>query len=183
MRLIMKNENWTVIQAMRHARHDWMNQIQLIKGFMALGKLEDAERIIETAILQARQEAHLCNLRLPNFAEKLLTFNWEERSFQLEYEVLDHETSVNIQDEWLSEWIDSLFYLIERHIKQYGDNLLSLSIDKADEGLRFFFEFSGIIQNEQLLLEDIQSQLQASYVQQWKIHEYSSQEFLFEVVL
>ncbi|WP_338750407.1 Spo0B C-terminal domain-containing protein [Bacillus sp. FJAT-52991] len=180
---MMKNENWTVIRAMRHARHDWMNQIQLIKGFMALGKLEEAERVIETTILQARQEAHLFNLCLPNFAEQLLTFNWEEHSFQLEYEVLEHEISVNIHDELLSEWIDSLFHLIERHIEKYADNLLCLSINKVDEGLRFFFEFSGIIQNEHLLLDDIKSQLEASHVQQWKIHEHSSKELLFEVVL
>ncbi|WP_238941771.1 Spo0B C-terminal domain-containing protein [Bacillus sp. REN10] len=180
---MMKNEDWTVIQAMRHARHDWMNQLQLIKGFMALGKLEEAERVIETTILQARQEAHLCNLCLPKFAEKLLTFNWEEHSFQLEYEVLDHEICVNINDEWLSEWVGSLFHLIEAHIERYADNLLCLSIHKADEGLRFFFEFSGIIQNEHGLLECVEAQLNTPYIQQWNIHEYSSKELLFEVVL
>ncbi|WP_082892657.1 Spo0B domain-containing protein [Rossellomorea aquimaris] len=33
-------ENWGVVEALRHARHDWMNDLQLIKGNLDLNRLD-----------------------------------------------------------------------------------------------------------------------------------------------
>ncbi|WP_100331711.1 Spo0B C-terminal domain-containing protein [Bacillus xiapuensis] len=179
----MENRNWTVIRAIRHARHDWMNQIQLIKGFMALGKVEEAERAIETAIVQARQEAHLCNLCLPNFAELILTFNWEGHSFELEYEILDQNCTIAVNDEKLTEWMASLLGAIEKHIAQFADNRLYLSINQEANGVRFFFEFSGIITDEGSLTMELVQLLKAPHVKRGKIHSHTGEDMRFEAVV
>ncbi|MBM7648959.1 stage 0 sporulation protein B (sporulation initiation phosphotransferase) [Bacillus ectoiniformans] len=182
VRMDMKNDTWTVVQALRHARHDWMNHIQLIKGYISLGKIEEAERAIENIIIQAHQESHLCNLRLPMFAELLLTFNWEARSFNLEYEVFNEEVKAHISDEALTSWCAALFRTLEQYIKLYADNHLYLLVDKTEEGLRFFFEFSGIITDSKTLSQEVEELLRDSLFQRSQMHLISSGELQFEVI-
>lgn len=178
-----KSNNWTIIRALQHARHDWMNHIQLIKGYIALGKIEEAERVIEQAVIQAKQEAHLCNLSLPVFAKTLITFNWETHSFQLEYEVLDTDIRTEMNDHRLACWTSSLFQLIESYIETYANNHLYLSIGEAEEGIRFFFEFSGIITNEEALTSELTEILSMSDVKRYEIHLHSAEEMLFEAIV
>ncbi|RJS59826.1 Spo0B C-terminal domain-containing protein [Bacillus sp. PK3_68] len=178
-----KSNNWTIIRALQHARHDWMNHIQLIKGYIALGKIEEAERVIERAVMQAKQEAHVCNLSLPELAKTLITFNWEAHSFQLEYEVLDTDITTRATDHRLSCWTSSLFQLVENYIETYADNHLYLSIGKAEEGIRFFFEFSGIITNEEALTSELAEILSMPHVKRYEIHVHSEEEMLFEAII
>ncbi|WP_049663430.1 Spo0B C-terminal domain-containing protein [Bacillus sp. FJAT-27231] len=178
-----KSNNWTIIRALQHARHDWMNHIQLIKGYIALGKTEEAERVIEQTVMQAKQEAHLCNLALPELAKLLITFNWEAHAFQLEYEVMDMSIKTGAADGCLVSWMSSLFCLIERNVETYAANHLYLSMEEAEEGIRFFFEFSGIITNTEALSKGLVEILSASGVKRYKIHLHSSEEMLFEAVI
>ncbi|HEY9577618.1 MAG TPA: Spo0B C-terminal domain-containing protein [Pseudobacillus sp.] len=178
-----KSNNWTIIRALQHARHDWMNHIQLIKGYIALGKTEEAERVIEQVVMQAKQEAHLCNLSLPEFSKMLITFNWEVHAFQLEYEVLDTNIRIGEDDHYLASWMSSLFCLIENNIETYAANHLYLSMEEAEEGIRFFFEFSGIITNTEALTKDLKEILNAPGVKQFKIHSHSAEAMLFEAVI
>jgi len=62
-------KNWTTVELLRHARHDWLNKIQLIKGNMSIGKMDRVEAIIEEIIMDAqmlygRQPFHCRHLRL-----------------------------------------------------------------------------------------------------------------------
>ncbi|OCS84131.1 hypothetical protein B1A98_05715 [Bacillus badius] len=160
-----------------------MNHLQLIKGYIALGKTEEAERVIEQTAMQAKQEAHLCNLSLPELAKVLITFNWEAHLFQLEYEVLDTNIKAETEDRRLAGWMSSIFRLIEEYIEAYADNHLYLSIGEAEEGIRFFFEFSGIITNAELLIKELTEILSMPDVRQCKIHAHSAEEMLFEAVV
>lgn len=178
-----KSNHWTIIKTLQHARHDWMNHIQVIKGYIALGKIEEAERVIEQAVMQAKQEAHLCNLSLPELATMLIIFNWEAHAFQLEYEVLDMSVRTEADDKDLVKWMSELFSLIESCIEVYADNRLSLSIEKAEEGIRFFFEFSGIIKDAEELTKKLTEVLGGPDVKQFKIHLHSTEEMLFEAVV
>ena len=178
-----KINNWTIIRALQHARHDWMNHIQLIKGYIALGRTEEAERVIEQAVMQAKQEAHLCNLSLPEFSKMLITFNWEAHAFQLEYEVLDMNIRTGTDDHYLASWMSSLFSLIENNIETYAANHLYLSMEEAEQGIRFFFEFSGIITNAEVLTKELKEILSVPCVRQSKIHSHSAEEMFFEAVV
>lgn len=140
-------KDWNMIEVLRHARHDWLNKIQLIKGNLSLNKVERAKEIIDEIVVEAQQEAKLSNLNLPQFASLLFTYNWENHSFQLEYEVLDDTIAGKLDDGILFEWTGSFFACLDSSVKAYQDNHLSVSISQEKEGARFFFDFSGIITN------------------------------------
>lgn len=147
------NKDWDNIEFLRHVRHDWLNKIQLIKGNLALNKSERIKDIIDDIIMEAQQEARLSNLNIPHFATKLLICNWEKNHFHLEYEVLNEQKCQEIEDLTLSNWTGEFFKTLNSSIKQYHDNHLSISIEPLQNETRLFFDFSGIIEDKQLLMD------------------------------
>ena len=145
------NKNWNTIEVLRHARHDWLNKIQLIKGNLSLNKFERVKDIIEEIIVETEQEAKLSNLKIPQFASLLLTYNWENHPFQVEYDVLDNKMYDHLDDEWLVNWTKTFFSCLNGVVKEYHENYLSVTIAPEKDGTRFFFDFRGIITEKELL--------------------------------
>jgi stage 0 sporulation protein B (sporulation initiation phosphotransferase) len=145
------SENWTVIDTLRHARHEWLNRLQLIKGNLSMGKTEQAKRIIDEIVLEMQQEALLSNLQLPRFAEILLTHNWKGHCFRLEYEVIDFRGKMPLDDRRLADWTKRFFDELNRASLPVFDNHLYLAIEPEGDAVRFLFHFHGIMENEQTL--------------------------------
>jgi stage 0 sporulation protein B (sporulation initiation phosphotransferase) len=135
-----------------------MNKLQLIKGNVALNKYDQVERILEEIIMEAHQESRLSNLKLPTFAQLLLTFNWERHQFQIEYEMLDEEGALPVDDLKISQWLISLFETLDQSVAPYQDNHLSISFETFEDSARFFFEFSGTITDKEILAEWLENQ-------------------------
>lgn len=81
------SKDWSTIDVLRHARHDWLNQLQLIKANLSLNRVERANEIIEEIIVSSRHESNLMNLKVPQLAEYLITFNWLKHPIVLITEV------------------------------------------------------------------------------------------------
>ncbi|MBS4173689.1 sporulation initiation phosphotransferase B [Bacillus sp. FJAT-49736] len=173
--------NWTVVEVLRHARHDWMNKLQLIKGNLALNKIDQVERLVNEIVMEAKQETKLSNLKLPKFAEILLTFNWERHPFHIEYEIMDESCSWPVDDEKLSGWITAFFETLENCVASFADNHLTISIDLQDKNIRFFFDFSGTINNKQTI-EDWFAE-QEAILKVVKVDEISIERLNAEVIL
>lgn len=145
-------KEWDTIEVLKHARHDWLNKIQLIKGNLSLNKVERVQEIINEIIHDSRQESILTNLNLPKFASALLTCNWEQHSFQLEFEVEPNQKPHGHDDERLTDWIYKLFDVLDESLEKFQENHLSVTIEMEEKGTRFYFDFSGVISDRSLLL-------------------------------
>lgn len=148
----MDKERKTVETILRHSRHDWLNKLQLIKGNIELGKIDRAKAVIEEIIIEAQHEAMLSNLNMPKFIETLLTANWRSLPVRLEVEVVNLQHGCRDMDEFISEWMEELFQILADSLDDYGENVLSISIDENKEyNLRLSFELQGTIKNEAVL--------------------------------
>ncbi|MGP3559653.1 Spo0B C-terminal domain-containing protein [Geobacillus sp. BK01] len=136
-------KRWTVIEVMRHARHDWLNKIQLIKGHLALNKVERVQEIINGIIGEAQQETRLTNLKAERFAELIMTYNWEPHPIFLEYEVVGDEADLSLYDEPLSEWCRRFFRLLEEQADEQRENHLCLTIEIGHGRAALFFDGRG----------------------------------------
>jgi stage 0 sporulation protein B (sporulation initiation phosphotransferase) len=142
------NKEWNAVELLRHARHDWLNKIQLIKGNLDLNKPERVKQLIEEIIIEAQQEAKLSNLKLPHFATFMLTSNWKGYPFQLEFEVIDDGEVGDADDRVLTEWMNAFFACLHTTVEALGENHLFVSIQTQKNGIRFFFNFNGIIKDK-----------------------------------
>lgn len=144
----MKEEKWTVLSTLRHARHDWMNDIQLVKAYLALGKVEDAMRAVDQATLKAAQESKLCNLGMPGMAELLLTFNWSTHAFRLEYEVEEYTQRVRANDGKAIRFFQTCFSLLEAHITEYTHHSLFIRLVEENSLLTAQLDWDGPLVNK-----------------------------------
>lgn len=93
------------IRALSHYRHDFLNELQLIKSYAALGRMDKVDSVIGRVAYRAEQESRISNLRIPVFAEKILTYNWDSPVVPIEIEVnLEH-------GDWNSVEAKALFLL------------------------------------------------------------------------
>lgn len=143
----MKKE-WNTVEVLRHVRHDWLNKLQLIKGNIDLNKIERVREIINEIVLEAQNDSKLSNLNIPRFTCLLLTHNWDNYPFQIEFEVMNDLKYGCIDDEKYANWTSTFFTCLNKSIKLYYDNHLFVSIEPQQQGLRFFFDFSGILENK-----------------------------------
>jgi stage 0 sporulation protein B (sporulation initiation phosphotransferase) len=144
-------KEWDIIEVLRHSRHDWLNKLQLIKANLDLDRIDRAKKVIDEIVIEAQHEMKLSNLALPKFAALLLKTNWENHSFRLEYEVFQDSEYIKINDGSLAEWTKSFFSCLNQAIEAFQENDLSITIQPQSNGIRFFFDFRGIISNNQLI--------------------------------
>jgi stage 0 sporulation protein B (sporulation initiation phosphotransferase) len=168
-------KDWDIVKVLRHSRHDWLNKLQLIKGNLDLNRIDRVKEYIDEIVIEAQNEAKLSNFRLPMFASLLLRSNWEKHAFELEYEVLNDPTPVEINDYSLTTWIQSFFVCLDQAIEAFQENHLSITIDPQIEGVRFFFDFSGIINKNELI-----EQFLATSDMDVEIKEFSESELALE---
>jgi stage 0 sporulation protein B (sporulation initiation phosphotransferase) len=151
------DKEWDIVEVLRHSRHDWLNRLQLIKGNLDLNRIDRAKAYINEIVIEAQHESKLSNFHLPMFASLLLKSNWENHLFQLEYEVLNDLEAVKINDDILSNWTKSFFICLDQAIEAFQENHLSITIQPQSDGVRFFFDFSGIIIKKELIEQFLDS--------------------------
>ncbi|WP_212964996.1 Spo0B C-terminal domain-containing protein [Lederbergia ruris] len=177
--MIDKEETLTLLQ---HARHDWLNRIQLIKGYLALGKVDQAERVIEEIVLESQQETKLTKLGLPEFATLLLLHNWggEGHAFQIEYEFINDLPVHFINDLKLTSWMKSFFQTISDALHPLYGNRLYVSIKPLEKSLSLHFDFDGKLKDlrsfEQWVLNYEDEQIHIN------LEEVSETNFICEVI-
>jgi stage 0 sporulation protein B (sporulation initiation phosphotransferase) len=144
-------KEWDIVEVLRHSRHDWLNRLQLIKGNLDLNRIDRAKAVIDEIVIEAQHESKLTNLKIPLFASLLLKTNWENLSFKVEYEVLQDADSIPMNEEPMTKWTSLFFTCLNEAIEAFQENHLSITIDPQSQGVRFFFDFSGIIIKSELI--------------------------------
>lgn len=172
-------KDWDTLEVLKHARHDWLNKIQLIKGNLSLNKVDRVKDIIEEIICEARQESNLTNLNLPQFASSLLTCNWDQHSFQLDYEVNKTHNIHHLDDQLLANWTSRLFETLDASIEKFQENHLSVSIQADEMETRFFFDFSGILTDKSFLLHFLEEPVDSTM--KIEVSAVSDEEVSFEI--
>ncbi|WP_163526471.1 Spo0B domain-containing protein [Halobacillus ihumii] len=76
-----------IIAILRHKRHDWMNQIQLIQGYASMGKIDKLQLQLNRISQESEQERRLLNSGAYEFSVWLLTFNWNQEQYRLVYSI------------------------------------------------------------------------------------------------
>lgn len=136
-------KKWTVVDALRHSRHDWLNCLQLIKAHLSLGNTERVQELIHDFVEEAQQESRLMNLKMPLLTELLLTYTWNSSPCFLEYEVLGNIHTLTHWDEAVTGWTKQFLCLLHGAADSRTENHLCVTIEQEEQDTRFFFDFRG----------------------------------------
>ncbi|WP_053071937.1 Spo0B domain-containing protein [Ornithinibacillus contaminans] len=83
-----------VIQLLRLQRHDLMNELQIVHGYLSMGKTEKVNAKVEEIIAAFSRERLLMNSNCPNFALWLMQVNWLHNNIRFTYDI--HTTNRNL---------------------------------------------------------------------------------------
>ncbi|WP_231572563.1 Spo0B domain-containing protein [Halobacillus sp. BBL2006] len=148
-----------IITLLRHKRHDWMNQIQLIQGYASLGKQERLMDQIEELITESEYERKLLNSNAVQFPLWLLSFNWNHEQFRLKYVVKD-ELDLSRHDEKLTALAKRMLELIDDHTLEdelyEGTVHLYQGFDSGSIGLSW--EWEGQLHNGESLKQRLNNE-------------------------
>ncbi|MGM9988646.1 MAG: Spo0B C-terminal domain-containing protein [Bacillaceae bacterium] len=139
----IRQQPGVITDILRHSRHEWLNQLQLIKGYLELGDKERVCEIIDEIVFQANQETTLSNLKMNKTAELFLTYNWDVHNYKIEFEILLAQQNLSFIDDVVYNWVDTFLQIVDNGADIFYDNFLSITIAENEEGYCFIFDFSG----------------------------------------
>ena len=139
----MTDKPFSVNEALRYARHDFLNQLQLIKMNIDLARLEEAKAAIDHFTEETRSNYELSKLDLPHTYEWLQTAMWRFPAFQLN--VTNHiEAKCNpVLDRIIHDVLEQATNLLHTRLNPFIEQQLHIHIVCTSAGFKLTFEASG----------------------------------------
>ncbi|WEK55366.1 MAG: Spo0B domain-containing protein [Candidatus Cohnella colombiensis] len=150
----------SAIVTLSHHRHDWMNELQVIYGYLRLNKVDKAIEVVDRIRGQMEHDSKLSRIGIPELATFLLSFRTVCDTFQLHVEIGDQLQldRITCPVEQLSKVIIGMINVFRvRSIRQYdNDNVLTLGFSQDDAHFRIVYNYSG----ELVAADSINNQLE-----------------------
>lgn len=136
-----------LIRTINQYRHDWMNDLQVMSGYLQLGKYDELRRFIEKVKDKSCVESNTAKLGVTSLVAYFQSFRAEHHSLTLEIE-LERElnlAALPLDAERVGELIQDVTELIHSHaaIAEAEPNTLSIGFDAEETGLLLDFVYSG----------------------------------------
>ncbi|WP_174613929.1 Spo0B domain-containing protein [Virgibacillus ihumii] len=122
-----------VIQILRHNRHDLMNHLQIVQGYLSMDKPEKARSKLETFMKLMEEERKLVNLNIPKFALCLIQFNTNYQNFRLSYHIHTARQDLRSLDDMLVEQCRYLMGQIADAADEMELYMVNLQLNELDE--------------------------------------------------
>ncbi len=136
-----------LLQVLNQQRHDWLNHVQVLLGYLRLGRPEEGEAYLKRVTEETRQESLIARINCPLLSVFFLTFNALHNDLRLETEVCDHVDlrALKADSYGLFRLVTGLVFAVRAH--RDGDPLeresLLVSIAPSDGAVRIRFDFAG----------------------------------------
>lgn len=95
--------NDEVISLLQHYRHDLMNQVQVIKGYLSMKKYNQVDNKLNEMIDEFEQERKLMGLNASSFVLWLIRFNSLHRNIRVTYNIHTKESIKEFDKELLHQ--------------------------------------------------------------------------------
>lgn len=105
-----------VIQLVQQYRHDILNQLQLVQGYLSMNKPNKVGEKLADLFSSLNEERKLTSLEAPKFALWLLQFNHSYNNFRITYQI-DMESSLSLenQDDKLFRYCKDIMEVLKEH--------------------------------------------------------------------
>ncbi|WP_042146147.1 Spo0B domain-containing protein [Paucisalibacillus sp. EB02] len=92
-----------VIQLLRLQRHDLMNDLQIVHGYLSMGKTDKVKSKVNNIIDNLNQERKLMNINCPKFALWLIQVKLHHKHIQFTYDIHTENKNLLSYDGTLKE--------------------------------------------------------------------------------
>nr|MBO2480842.1 hypothetical protein [Bacillaceae bacterium] len=157
-------EEWDVVEILKKVRHDSLNHIQIVKGYLALEKIDKAKEALDHWTDRLRKESALSGLKGEKLPVLLLTYPYRQWPVRLEYELIGDGKSLRIEEERLAEWLENFLRKLNRSASWERENVLTLEMHFREKETYFSFLFRGSLNDPSFLKEIEQATEEPLYI-------------------
>lgn len=148
-------------RTLNHHRHDWMNDLQVLYGYIQLGKPDKSKQCVERIKERIALDSRIAKLGIPSLVFYLQSFRTYRSSLELDIEV---EEGLNLEDKLSSGAGSELTSVIMQTVRAYqysgitpqGETRrLQLSFSQEGKDVLISFKGEGDESHPELLQEQI----------------------------
>lgn len=118
-----------VMQLLQHQRHDILNHLQIIHGYLSMGNTERVKDKVATWMNYLDEERKLFHLQAPLFALWLMRFNNLHTNFRLTYHI-DIQEELQAMDRQLVDQCKQIMTLMKEEADQFSLYELNLEVNE-----------------------------------------------------
>ncbi|WP_156291189.1 Spo0B domain-containing protein [Oceanobacillus salinisoli] len=108
-------EDLEVVRLLQHYRHDLMNKLQLVHGYLNMGKINKAQDKMDELFSHFNEERKLISLQSPKLILWLIQFNHAYDNFRMTYNIhIDNQSLQNL---------DNVLYMKCKQIMDYCEKI------------------------------------------------------------
>ncbi|WP_183072689.1 Spo0B domain-containing protein [Oceanobacillus bengalensis] len=147
-------EELEVVRLLQNYRHDLLNHLQLIQGYLSMGKKDTAESKMTELFSHFEEERKLIQLHAPKFTLWLIHFNHRYDNLRIAYNI-HIDRSLSMVDDFILTKCNKIIDLMENYTNPL--ELYEIQLDIKENELCFYFdgEFKEIIINKEIMSKDI----------------------------
>lgn len=159
----------SAIRTLNHHRHDWMNDLQVLFGYIRLNKLDKTVDYMEKIRERMAAESSIGKLGIPSLVSFIQSFRTITNSLDLQV-VVNGDIQLNEIPVDSDKIAESLIHTINAYRfaakPGYGDAaVLRVELSTDEEALYAAFYYDGELMNEQQWKQKIQQQLEGAPLQ------------------
>jgi stage 0 sporulation protein B (sporulation initiation phosphotransferase) len=143
-----------MIDLISHYRHDWMNDIQLLFGYISLKKYDKLDGCMDKIRTKALEESCIAKLGIPSLVASFISFRlyYHALTLELEMEQDINLASLPIEHENVSQFVQRTIQLFNAQAEPLDDrsNGLSVQFELESDALLFDLVYQGGYQEKAL---------------------------------
>lgn len=159
----------SAIKTLNHHRHDWMNDLQVVYGYIRLKKLDKTIEYVEKISERMAMESSISKLGVPSLISYIQSFRTISNSLELQVKINGdiHLNEITAEADQIAETLIHTINAYRFAVKtSYGNAaVLTLELTLNDDALYAAFYYQGELMNEQQWMQKIQKQLQGAPMQ------------------
>ncbi|MCS7458714.1 Spo0B domain-containing protein [Paenibacillus doosanensis] len=180
--------NLRFIRLLNHYRHDWMNEIQVLFGYVKLKKYDKLADLMEKIKHKVQQESYIAKLGVPDLVVYLLSFQTEVKEVGLDIR-LDQEIHLDelpVDTRRINNLMSGVMDAFKENARKYAmdeAHRLILRLEKTPGTLSVTFDYHGQVEAATLgaALERVRSQsVPAEY---WETLQWETNQAVVKIAL
>ena len=140
----MNNQSLTISEVLRFANHDYVNQLQLIRMNLDLGRIDESKELIQNYSEQLRKISILNRLQLPQTIEWLQTAGWRYPSLSLELSGEINKPVTNNIDREVVDTLNKTVMHVYDTLDPFTEQKLALDVRVDDHTFVVTFTLNGL---------------------------------------
>lgn len=141
----MEKSELTVRDAMKFARHDFLNELQLILMHMDLNNVPEARRKLVEATERMRNDSKLSGLDMPALETWILTFSWNYSAFtkELQTTIVPRVSARKVDAYAIVEVLDKVFQQLVNGADPYADSVVNIDVTTTKDDWKVSLSLPG----------------------------------------